>query len=46
MTMILFSTIKKGACRVITRDPLKIELTDPLPEGLRGYEKDIPQRYG
>jgi hypothetical protein len=39
MTMILFSTIKKGAARVVNRDPLKIELTDPLPSDLRGYEK-------
>ncbi|MBN2044736.1 MAG: hypothetical protein JW757_06940 [Anaerolineales bacterium] len=39
MTMILFSTIKKGAARVISRDPLTIETTDPLPEDLRAYEK-------
>ncbi len=41
MTMILFSTIKKDACTVVSRDPLKIELTKPLPEGLRGYEKEF-----
>jgi hypothetical protein len=41
LTMILFSVIKKGAATVITRDPLKIEVTKPLPEGLRPYETDF-----
>ena len=41
MTMILFSTIKKGAAQVISRDPLKIEALEPQPEGLREYEKDF-----
>lgn len=41
LTMILFATIKKGAARVISREPLKIELTDPQPEGLREYEKQF-----
>lgn len=38
LTMILFSVIKKGAATVKSRDPLKIELSDPLPKGLRDYE--------
>jgi hypothetical protein len=38
MTMILFSVIKKGAAQVISRDPLKLEIIDPQPEGLRSYE--------
>ncbi len=38
MTMTLFGVIKKGAAKVITRDPLKIQVTDPLPEGLHDYE--------
>ncbi len=38
MTMTLFSVIKKGAAQVVTRDPLKIKVTDPLPEGLHEYE--------
>jgi hypothetical protein len=38
MTMTLFGVIKKGAAKVATRDPLKIDVTDPLPEGLHDYE--------
>ncbi|HSV85294.1 MAG TPA: hypothetical protein VLH85_01890 [Levilinea sp.] len=38
MTMILFSTIKKGAASVTRRDPLSIEVERPLPEKLHPYE--------
>ncbi len=38
LTMILFSVVKKGAARVVSRDPVKLEIADPLPEGLRTYE--------
>lgn len=38
ITMILFSVVKKGAARVISSEPLKIEVLEPLPEGLRTYE--------
>ena len=41
LTMILFSTVKKGAARVVSRDPLKIEVLDPEAKGLRAYEKDF-----
>jgi hypothetical protein len=41
MTMILFGVVKKNAATVITRDPLKLELANPLPEGLNDYEKDF-----
>jgi hypothetical protein len=41
LTMILFSTIKKGAAKVLSRDPLEIQVTDPLPDDLREYEKDF-----
>jgi len=41
MTMILFGTIKKGAAEVVTREPLKLNVTDPLPEGLHEYEKQF-----
>ena len=41
LTMILFSTIKKGAVRVVSRDPLEIERLTPTPEDLRGYEKEF-----
>jgi hypothetical protein len=43
MTMILFSTVKKGALQVITRDPLKVELIQPQPEGMQAYESDFIQ---
>jgi len=38
LPMILFGAIKKGAAEVATRDPLKLTVTDPLPEGLHQYE--------
>ncbi len=41
LTMTLFSTIKKNAAKVITRDPLKLEINDPLPEDLYPYEADF-----
>jgi hypothetical protein len=41
MTMVLFGVVKKEAATVITRDPLKLQVTAPLPEGLHEYEKDF-----
>jgi hypothetical protein len=41
MTMILFSTIKKEAAKVVKRDPLEIERSNPLPDGLNEYEKQF-----
>lgn len=41
LTMILFSTIKKNAANVVERDPLKINVNDPLPEELQPYEVDF-----
>jgi hypothetical protein len=41
MTMILFSTVKKGSLQVVTKDPLKVEKLDPQPEGLQGYETEF-----
>ena len=38
LTMILFGVVKKGAASVVTRDPLKVNVTDPLPDGLHDYE--------
>jgi hypothetical protein len=38
MTMILFGVIKKNASQVITRDPLQVDVTSPLPDGLHDYE--------
>jgi hypothetical protein len=41
MTMILFGVVKKGAAEVETRDPLKLKILEPLPDGLHEYEKDF-----
>ncbi len=41
MTMILFGVVKKNAATVVTRDPLKLQLAEPLPVGLHEYEKDF-----
>jgi len=38
LTMILFGVIKKGAGKVLDRDPLNLEVTQPKPEGLQDYE--------
>ena len=41
LTMLLFAVVKKGAVKVVKRDPIAIEVTNPLPEGLRDYEIDF-----
>jgi hypothetical protein len=41
MTMILFGVVKKNAATVVTRDPLKLQVTSPLPDDLHDYEKDF-----
>jgi hypothetical protein len=41
MTMILFSTVKKNAATVLTRDPLKIEVERPMPDKLHPYEVEF-----
>jgi hypothetical protein len=46
MTMILFGVIKKGAATVVTKDPLKLQVTSPLPEGLNDYETDFLTAFG
>jgi hypothetical protein len=38
LTMILFSVIKNSAAKVVTRDPLKLEVIEPIPADLRPYE--------
>ncbi|MDP4029026.1 MAG: hypothetical protein Q8P42_08680, partial [Gallionella sp.] len=37
MTMILFGVIKKEAAQVVSRDPLKVEISPSLPDGLHEY---------
>ncbi len=41
LTMILFSLLQKEAARVTSRDPLQLDIADPLPDGLRKYEKEF-----
>lgn len=43
MTMILFGVVKKGAANVLRRDPLQVDVTSPLPEGLHEYEMNFLQ---
>jgi len=45
LTMMLFSTVKKGAAVVTSRDPLKITSKDPLPESLQPYEAEFLQAF-
>ncbi len=42
MTMILFGVVKKNAATVVTRDPLKLQLASPLPDGFAGLRKGFP----
>ena len=41
MTMILFGVVKKGAAEVISRDPVKLKVSEPLPEKLHKYEQEF-----
>ena len=41
MTMMLFSVLKKDAATVVSKEPLRIEPTDPLPDDLYDYEKQF-----
>ncbi|MFH1445968.1 MAG: hypothetical protein ABIG43_00960, partial [Chloroflexota bacterium] len=44
-SMILFGTLKKSAASVIEREPLKLKVTDPLPEGLHPYETEFLEAF-
>lgn len=39
LTMILFGVLKKGAASVKTKEPLTLDIADPLPQGLLPYEE-------
>jgi len=41
LTMILFGTLKKEAAIVEQQEPLKLEVSEPLPEELHPYEMDF-----
>jgi hypothetical protein len=45
LTMILFAVIKKGAAKVTTRDPLKLDILQPQPEDLQPYEKQFVEAF-
>jgi hypothetical protein len=45
MTMILFGVVKKNAATVVTRDPLKLTLANPLPADLQDYENGFLQAF-
>ncbi len=45
LTMILFGLLKKELVTVTTRDPLKIEIVDILPEGLYPYEQAFLESF-
>jgi len=45
LTMILFAVIKKGAASVAVRDPLKLDITSPLPEDLQPYETKFLEAF-
>jgi len=45
MTMILFGTLKKEAAVVVQQDPLKLEVSDPLPEELHPYEVEFLEAF-
>jgi hypothetical protein len=45
LTMILFGVVKKDAAQVLSREPLKIQVTDPIPEGLYDYERSFLEAF-
>ncbi len=45
LTMILFAVLKKDAATVVSRDPLKLDVTQPIDEKLRYYERDFLQAF-
>jgi hypothetical protein len=45
MTMVLFGLVKKNAATVVSRDPLRLETTKPVPETLHPYEQDFLKAF-
>jgi hypothetical protein len=45
LTMMLFSTVKKGAATVVSKEPLKLTITDPVPQGLLPYEIEFLRAF-
>lgn len=45
LTMILFAVLKKEAATVVARDPLKIDVQQPIQSDLRYYERDFLEAF-
>ena len=45
LTMILFALLKKEAATVLEKEPLKLQASDPLPEGLYDYETSFLKAF-
>jgi hypothetical protein len=45
LTMIMFAVLKKEAASVVTRQPLKLEVVQPIPDGLEPYEHAFLQAF-
>jgi len=45
LTMILFAVLKKEAAIVLSRDPLKLDVHQPINEKLRYYERDFLKAF-
>ena len=45
LMMILFATIKKNAAEVVTKDPLQLKITTPIPADLYPYELEFVQAF-
>jgi hypothetical protein len=46
LTMILFAAVKKGVATVLKRDPLEIQVAQPLPADLQPYETEFLTAFG
>jgi len=45
MTMILFGVVKKNAATVLQKDPLKLQVVNPLPDTLHAYETKFLEAF-
>ncbi len=45
LTMVLFGLLKKDAVTVLEKEPLRLQASDPLPEGLFEYETSFLEAF-
>ncbi len=45
MQMVLFGVVKKEAATVLKQEPLTLQVNEPIPESLHGYEKDFLRAF-